>query len=57
MRILIIGGGGYVGSMLVQKLVEQKIEVLVLDLFMYGNPEEVFPNFYKSEYLTVIKGI
>ena len=48
MRILIIGGGGYVGSMLVQKLVEQKIEVLVLDLFIYGNPERGFSNFYKS---------
>lgn len=56
MRILIIGGGGYVGSMLVQKLVEQKIDVLVLDLFIYGNPKRVFSNFYESRYLTVIKG-
>ena len=56
MRILIIGGGGYVGSMLVQKLVEQKMDVLVLDLFIYGNPKRVFSNFYESRYLTVIKG-
>ena len=55
MRILIIGGGGYVGSMLVQ-LVEQKMDVLVLDLFIYGNPKRVFSNFYESRYLTVIKG-
>ena len=45
MRILIIGGGGYVGSMLVHKLVEQKIDVLVLDLFIYGNPKRVFQIF------------
>ena len=56
MRILIIGGGGYVGSMLVHKLVAQKIDVLVLDLFIYGNPKRVFSNFYESRYLTVIKG-
>ena len=56
MRILIIGGGGYVGSMLVHKLVAQKIDVLVLDLFIYGNPKRVFSNFYESSYLTVIKG-
>ena len=33
MKTLIIGGGGYVGSLLVQKLVDMKIDVLVLDLF------------------------
>ena len=41
--------------MLVQKLAEQKIDVLVLDLFIYGNPKRVF-KFLQSRYLTVIKG-
>ena len=28
----------------------------MLDLFIYGSPEEVFAGFYDSEYLQVIKG-
>ena len=56
MTILIIGGGGYVGSLLVEKLVKMQVNVLVLDLFIYGSPEEVFARFYDSEYLQVIKG-
>ena len=47
MRILIIGGGGYVGSMLVQKLVEQKIDVLVLDLIYLRKPKESFSKFLR----------
>ena len=56
MTILIIGGGGYVGSLLVEKLIKMQVNVLVLDLFIYGSPEEVFAGFYDSEYLQVIKG-
>lgn len=56
MSILVIGGGGYVGSLLVKKLVEKRIKVLVLDLFIYAPPEEVFSGFYESEFLQVIKG-
>ena len=56
MSILVIGGGGYVGSLLVKKLVEKRINVLVLDLFIYAPPEEVFSGFYESEFLQVIKG-
>ena len=56
MKTLIIGGGGYVGSLLVQKLVDMKIDVLVLDLFIYANPKEVFSGFYDSKYLQVVKG-
>ena len=41
MRILIIGGGGYVGSMLVHKLVAQKIDVLVLTCYL-RKPKEFF---------------
>ncbi len=56
MTILIIGGGGYVGSLLVKKLIERKMNVLVLDLFMYGGPEIVFSGFHDSEHLQTIKG-
>tara|TARA_Y100000991_G_C21947583_1_gene338162 strand:- start:181 stop:1170 length:990 start_codon:yes stop_codon:yes gene_type:complete len=56
MTILIIGGGGYVGSLLVKKLIERKMNVLVLDLFMYGSPEIVFSGFHDSEHLQTIKG-
>ena len=56
MTILIIGGGGYVGSLLVKKLIERKMNVLVLDLFMYGSPDIVFSGFHDSEHLQTIKG-
>lgn len=36
-KILVIGGGGYVGTRLVEKLLEKKHQVIVYDLFLYGN--------------------
>ena len=56
MSVLVIGGGGYVGSLLVKNLIEKKIKVFVLDLFIYGKPEIVFSGFQKSEFLEIIKG-
>ena len=41
-KILITGGGGYVGCYLSDYLVEHGYEVSVLDLFIYG--EDVFIN-------------
>ena len=35
-KIFVTGGGGYVGSSLVDKLVENNYSVTVLDLFIYG---------------------
>jgi nucleoside-diphosphate-sugar epimerase len=37
MKVLIIGGGGYIGSALVPRLVERGYEVVVADLFWFGN--------------------
>ena len=36
-KILVIGGAGYVGSMLVNKLLNNNYDVGVLDLFIYGS--------------------
>lgn len=37
MRILIAGGGGYIGSSLTPKLIERGYDVDVVDLFWFGN--------------------
>ena len=37
MKILVAGGAGYIGSVLVPKLVERGYHVVVLDLLWFGN--------------------
>ncbi|MDB0032227.1 SDR family oxidoreductase [Alphaproteobacteria bacterium] len=49
-NILIIGGGGYVGTMLVPLLLKNKHNVTVLDLFLYGN------HIKENKNLNIIKG-
>ena len=43
MKILIAGGAGYIGSVLIPKLLERGYDVSVIDLFWFGNhlPKEV----------------
>ncbi len=43
MKILIAGGAGYIGSVLIPKLMERGYEISVIDLFWFGNhlPAEV----------------
>lgn len=50
-KIFLIGGGGYVGSSLVPKLINLGYEVAVYDLFIYG--EDVLD---KHKNLSLIKG-
>jgi len=56
MKILVIGGGGYVGSLLVERLLKLKYEVKVLDLFLFEKPNILFNNHKNSSLLTIIKG-
>jgi len=51
-KVFITGGGGYVGSALVPKLLQKGHEVTVYDLFIYG--EGVLP--YNHPNLKLIKG-
>ena len=37
MKILAVGGAGYIGSALVPKLIERGYDVSVIDLFWFGN--------------------
>jgi nucleoside-diphosphate-sugar epimerase len=44
MRLLVAGGGGYVGSKLIPKLLERNYEISVVDTFLFGNhlPDNVY---------------
>jgi nucleoside-diphosphate-sugar epimerase len=53
-NVLVIGGGGYVGAVLIPKLLKEGYKVKVYDLFIYG--EEVFNSVKNNPNLTLIKG-
>lgn len=53
-QVLVIGGGGYVGAVLVPQLLEQGYRVVVFDLFIYG--EDVFDEVKDNPALKLAKG-
>ena len=53
-NVMVTGGAGYVGSMLVPKLLEAGHNVSVLDLFIYG--EQVFNGASRDPKLRLLKG-
>ena len=53
-RILVTGGAGYVGSVLVPKLLNAGYQVTVLDLFLYG--EQVFDQIKDHPGLRKVRG-
>jgi nucleoside-diphosphate-sugar epimerase len=53
-NVLVTGGGGYVGAVLIPKLLEHGYAVRVLDLFIYG--EQVFDNVKENPNLELYKG-
>ena len=53
-KVLITGGAGYVGSILVPKLLQAGHDVKVLDLYIYG--EHVFDSVKNHPHLEEIKG-
>jgi len=55
-NVLVTGGAGYVGAILVPKLVNKGYQVKVLDLFLYAD-EKLFPaEMVKNKKLTLIRG-
>ncbi|MBI4234984.1 NAD-dependent epimerase/dehydratase family protein [Candidatus Peregrinibacteria bacterium] len=52
-HILVVGGAGYLGSVLTEKLVERGYRVRILDLLMYG--EESLKNISKNKNVEVVK--
>ena len=52
--VMVIGGGGYVGAVLVPKLLERGYRVKVYDLFIYG--EAVFDAVKDNPHLKLVKG-
>jgi len=52
MSILVTGGAGYIGSIVVEQLLEQDYEVVVIDNLQEGNREAVLPKakFYEGDF-------
>lgn len=54
MKIFVPGGAGYVGSRLVPTLLQNGHQVVVYDLFLYG--DDVFSNLQDNSHLELVRG-
>ena len=53
-KVLVIGGGGYIGSSVVEQLLDKQYRVRVLDIFLFG--EEPIAHLYNNKNLEIIRG-
>jgi nucleoside-diphosphate-sugar epimerase len=53
-NVLVVGGAGYIGSALVQRLLELGYKVRVLDLLLYGDAS--ISQFYDHPYFALVQG-
>ena len=53
-NVLVVGGAGYIGSALVQRLLELGYKVRVLDLLVYG--DAAISEFYDHPYFALVRG-
>lgn len=53
-KILVIGGGGYLGTVMVRRLLEENYTVRILDSFIYG--KKPVENFRKNPKVDIIEG-
>ena len=54
-KILVIGGAGYIGSVLIKKLIQKNFKVILFDKFVY-NEINFFKKKYKDTNLKIING-
>ena len=54
-RILLIGGAGYIGSILAKKLIKIGYDVTIFDKFIYMSKQKI-KKFIKSKNLKLISG-
>lgn len=53
-RVLVVGGGGYLGSAVTRRLLEKGFEVRVLDIFLFG--QSTLKAFEKNKKLEIVNG-
>ena len=53
-RILVIGGAGYLGAVLVERLIQEGYQIRILDNLIYG--DKALQNHFKNENVEIVNG-